>query len=300
MKKYLLNIVLFFSIVAVIDLLFGKAMDYMHLHAKGGVEKEMNDVCLNNQYDILIMGSSRAHHHYVPEIISDSLGMSCFNTGKDGNGIILMYGIYQMILNRYKPSLIIYDVAKGYDIYENPEDNNNTRYVSRLKPYCKEKGVEEVFRSLSWQEWYKTYSSLYRYNSISLTTARDFLVQRPYNIDGYDAHDQVMQYEPTQFEKEDSGIIDSLKIDYFEKFILSTKENNIALVCAISPRYRSVSSEKYRPVIDLCSRYDVPFFDCYGDTTISIHREFFKDASHMNNTGARLYSSLLARRIKMP
>ena len=65
-------------------------MDYMYFHAKGSSIREMNDVCLDNQYDVLIMGSSRAHHHYVPEIISDSLGLSCYNTGKDGNGIILV------------------------------------------------------------------------------------------------------------------------------------------------------------------------------------------------------------------
>jgi hypothetical protein len=134
MKNSISKIVLFFVIVAVIDICFGKGMDYMHAHAKGGITREMNDVCLNSQYEVLVMGSSRAHHHYVPEIFTDSLGISCYNTGKDGNGIILMYGIYQMVSNRYKPSLIIYDIAKGFDIYKNSIDKDNTRYVSLLKP----------------------------------------------------------------------------------------------------------------------------------------------------------------------
>lgn len=298
MKKYLLNIVLFFFIIAIVDILFGKSMDYMHFRAKGGGEKEMNDVCFNNRYDILVMGSSRAHHHYVPEIISDSLSMSCYNTGKDGNGIILMYGIYQLVMNQYKPLLIIYDVAKGFDIYENPEDQNNTRYVSRLKPFSNEPHIDEVFKLLSWQEWCKTFSSLYRFNSTSLATVRNYLFERPYNTDGFDALDQVMNYEPTTFETEDTGVLDSLKINFFKRFICSTKDNGIALICVLSPRYRPVSSERYKPIIDLCSEYKVPFLDYYGDTTLSVHREYFNDATHLNDLGARLFSSLLVQRLK--
>lgn len=298
MKKFILKILLFFSIVSTLDLLFGKGMDYMYFHAKGSSIREMNDVCLDNQYDVLIMGSSRAHHHYVPEIISDSLGLSCYNTGKDGNGIILMYGIYQMILDRYKPKLIIYDVAKGFDIYENPQDQNNTRYVSLLKPYARMPHVDKIFKSLSWQEWMKTYSNLYRYNSISLSTTRDYLFERPYNSDGYSRLVQTMDYEPTIFETEDSGVLDSLKIDYFEKFIQSVQENNSSLVCVLSPRYRSYTTERYEPIFNLCAKYDVLMLDYYADTTFSAHREYFKDPTHMNDNGARLFSAMLANRLK--
>lgn len=298
MKPYLLKIILFFAIVAVIDFGFGKGMDYMYIHAKGGEIREMNEVCLDNQYDILVMGSSRAHHHYVPSIISDSLGMSCYNAGRDGNGIILMYGMYQMVLDRYKPKLIIYDVAKGFDIYENPQDQNNTRYVSRLKPYARMPHIDKIFKSLTWQEWMKTYSSLYRYNSISLSTIRDYLFERPYNSDGYSKLVQTMDYEPTIFETEDSGVLDSLKIGYFEAFIQSVQDNNASLVCVLSPRYRSYTTEKYEPIFNLCAKYDVLMLDYYTDTTFSTHREYFKDPTHMNDNGARLFSAMLANRLK--
>lgn len=298
MKKSILNIVLFFAIVAIVDICFGKGMDYIHARAKGGTTREMNNICLHKQYDVIVMGSSRAHHHYVPEIISDSLGMSCYNTGIDGNGIILMYGIYQMILDRYKPSLIIYDLSKGFDLYENPIDQNNTRYVSMLKPYARRPKMDEIFKSLSWQEWVKTYFSLYCFNSITVTTIRDYLFERPFNVDGYEKETGVMNYEPTTSESEDSGILDSLKLFYFEKYLRSLRENHIPVVCVLSPRYRSESSWRFQPLFDLCTQYDVPVLDYYTDTTFSTHRELFKDATHMNDRGARLFTSQLVNDLK--
>ena len=61
---------------------------------------------LNSQ--ILIMGNSRAQHHYDPRIISDSLKMSCYNLGIDGGHSILLPNVLtEIILKRYTPKIII-------------------------------------------------------------------------------------------------------------------------------------------------------------------------------------------------
>ena len=39
--------------------------------------------------DLLVFGSSRANHHYVPEVFEDSLKLTFYNTGKDGSGIFI-------------------------------------------------------------------------------------------------------------------------------------------------------------------------------------------------------------------
>lgn len=294
MKKFIISIMVFFAIVAGVDWLFGKGMDYMYLHAKGGDSKEMNDVCLSNKYDVLVMGSSRARHHYVPQIISDSLGMSCYNTGKDGNGIILAYGIYQMATERYKPSMIIYDVTKVFDIYVNDEDQGNTRYVSMLKPYSRQSGIDDMFKSISYKEWIKTYSNLYRYNSSTFATISNYALNIPYNSDGYEKLVSVMNYEP-DYKEEPIEEIDSLKLWYFEKFIKDTKDKGISLVCVLSPRYNHFSSIRYEPISKLCQKYDIPFLDYYYEKDISTNRDLFRDASHLNDKGARAFTQIMIR-----
>lgn len=298
MKKFVINTILFFAIIAIIDLLFGYGLDYMYSHAKGGDAREMNDVCRDGQYDVIVMGSSRAQHHYVPEIIADSLSLSCYNTGKDGNGIVLMYGIYQMIKERYKPSFIVYDIAKGFDIYENELDQNDTRYVSLLKPYNKVLYVDEIFKSFSWQEWVKTWSSLYRFNSKTFSVATSFLFKVPYHNDGYVPLTGVMDYEPAVTEPKDSGVQDSLKINYFERFIRSTQTDGIPLICVISPTYGAASSERYLPIKKLCMRYGIPCFDYYTDGAFLGKKVLFKDATHLNDYGARLFTSLFVTDLK--
>ena len=72
-------------------------MDYVVKNIEVGGRGRDNYICDKSVDDILIFGSSRAVHHYNSSMIEDSLGMSCYNCGDDGNGIILSYGRLSMI-----------------------------------------------------------------------------------------------------------------------------------------------------------------------------------------------------------
>ena len=115
MKTYVLRILLFFGIVAVVDVAAGKVFHYLQANKAGGRTGAEYHACRESNEDIIILGSSRASHHYIPRIIEDGLGMTCFNAGQDGNGIILQYGRWKMISERYTPKMIIYDAL--CDIY---------------------------------------------------------------------------------------------------------------------------------------------------------------------------------------
>ena len=116
MKKFLIKTVLFFIIIAIIDVLSGKLFTCLVEHTKGGDNWRNNYICDGVNDDILIFGSSRALHHYNPVIISDSLNLSCYNCGQDGNGAILNEARYQLILQRHRPKVLIYDVIPGFDL----------------------------------------------------------------------------------------------------------------------------------------------------------------------------------------
>lgn len=298
MKKYIVNIILFFTIVLAIDFGFGKACDYMNAHAKGGETKQMYDLCMKDQYDILIMGSSRAHHHYVPQIIEDSLGMSCYNAGYDGNGVVLMYGIYQMILNRYQPQLIIYDVEQAFDLYEYKPDNNCTRYLTPQKPYFNQPGISQIFKDVSQEEYYKTYSGLCRYNSVTIPLMVDYVISRPMDAKGYSPMSGVMKKEPEKKERAEALTIDSLKLSYMNKFVKDVTERKIPLMVVVSPKYGVENSNELLPIKDICENDNVPFLDYYADSEFMKHKEWFKEPMHLNDEGARLFSKRIHQDIK--
>ncbi len=97
MKKYIVHILIFFTIVAVIDISVGLAGDYLVSHVKSGDAKRTNDLAMVDKHDVLILGSSRARHHYDTPFLSDTLGLDVYNAGYDGNGVVLAYGLLEMI-----------------------------------------------------------------------------------------------------------------------------------------------------------------------------------------------------------
>lgn len=288
MKKFLFRIALFFVAVAVIDVVFGVACKYLNAHVKGGEEKSRYYTCELSNEDVLIFGSSRAKHHYVPDIIEDSLGLTCYNTGEDGNGVILGYGILKMVVERYTPKLIIYDVC-GFDIYQ----DDNMKYLNLLKPYYDEFGIDSIFWKINPKTRFMMKSNLYRYNTTCLRLVGNYFHPLNNYPQGYSALYNTMDYEP---EIQGLEIVskDTLKIDFFEDFIHLTQEKGIQLICCVSPVYKvQFYDDYYKPIEELCERYGVPFYDFSIENEISKKRAYFQDRTHMNDSGARLYTNKL-------
>ena len=294
MKKYLIKIALFFVAVAIVDILFGTACQYMNSHSKGGGVKSRYYVCKESNEDVLIFGSSRAKHHYVPDVIEDSLGMTCYNAGEDGNGIIFSYGVLKMIKQRYSPKLIIYDVT-GFDIYE----DDNMKYLDLMKPFYFEQGIDSIFWSVEPKTRFMMLSNLYRYNTMCLRIVGNYLHPTTVYPKGYSALSKTMDYEPEN--KEEKVVsVDSLKIYYFDCFIRLAKNNDISLVCCCSTYYNaSFDDSKYEPVKQLCEIYDVPFLYLAADTELSQNKMYFSDRTHLNDRGARKFTEKLASVVKI-
>lgn len=246
---------------------------------------------MKDQYDVLVLGSSRAHHHYVPKIIEDSLGVTFYNAGYDGNGIIMMTGIYRMIIQRYQPKLIVYDVETDFDLFENKDDNNRTRYLAGLKPYYSQPGIPDIFKDVSNEEYYKMFSGLCRYNSVSVSLLMDCLTKRPMDNQGYSPLSGKMIEEPIKKKRVETPTTDSLKLQYMHDFIMDVSERGIPLILVASPKYGAVGSLDFEPIKEICDDYQVPFVDFYTDSVFMANKEWFKDREHLNDTGARIYTN---------
>lgn len=293
MKKFIVSIICFFVAIGVIDFCFGHIMDYMNSHAKGGGIAKRNYICCKANEEIMLFGSSRMAHHYVPSILTDSLKMTCYNCGQDGNGIILSYSYLQMILERQTPQIIIYDVS-SFDIYK----DDNLKYISLLKPYCENPKVMDIIKSVSATEEYKLKSSLYRYNSLCIRTVGSFLYNGSNYNGGFEPLYKQMNYEPDIIIQENADI-DLLKLCYLKKFIETCQHNDICLVFIVSPRYRSSTiSRQYKEVSVIADKYNVPFLDYTYVDSISDTKELFQDQTHMNINGATEFTKIIVDPIR--
>lgn len=301
-KTFVIKFVVFIILLFVSDRLAGVALRSLYLQAGDKFERE-NFMRDKMNADVIIMGSSKAAHNYMPSIIGDSLNMTTYNCGQRGNGIIYSYGRLATIYKRYTPKIIIYDVIKSYDI----EVNDNSRYLDFLKAdYGHNSTVDSLFYVFDKNSKYKMLLNCYQYNS----TICDLLIntvlknRSRFQKDGhFPFKGAKSDFVPSKIIDEKTVSkghieIDSLKILYLEK-LAKEKRRNCFLVFTISPSYKYVNPKDYAIVHDLCNHYCIPLLDYINDKRFLGKYDLFFDGSHLNEKGAKMYSSIVASDVEL-
>ena len=283
-------------IIVLIDLSFGFIMDNLRIHAKGGDTARAEYICNKTNEEILIMGSSRAAHHYIPSVLTDTLGLTCYNCGYDGCGSITAYGLLNILSQRYSPKAIIYEITPEFDYLK--ADKDNTKYLGPLKNYYDRAGIDSVFMTVSPTERWKMCSYMYRINSKSIQMITENIVKRNETIKGFHTKEISMSYEPIIDETHKELQYDDVKIKYLKGIISLCKKHEIKLVFSVSPSYKKTDSYVYAYAEDLAKVNKIPFITHYSDTMINRNKENFYDQVHMNMKGAQTFTKVFVGELK--
>jgi hypothetical protein len=92
--RFAVSIIILFLILLAFDRVGGAILRHYYFSQTSGSWYRTTYSIDSTRADILVFGSSRANHHYVPEVFEDSLNMSFYNTGQDGNLILNNYAIF--------------------------------------------------------------------------------------------------------------------------------------------------------------------------------------------------------------
>lgn len=297
MKKFITKFILLLVILFFVDRLTGHLFKYMQYHSKGGDTGRMIYIADSMNEDILIFGSSRAIHHYVPKVIEDSLQLSCYNCGRDGNGIIFSYGMYRLFRDRHSPKIIIYDIIDSFDLID---EGNNEKYLDWLRYFYDKPGIDSIFVDIDKSEKYKMMPQMRRYNRKFIQIASDYIRPQQSDIKGYRPLEGIMNYEPIENNtpSKKSIRIDENKLKYFKMLIKDCKERNTKLIFTVSPKYKGNEDNTYKIIQQLAKVENIPFFYHYNDTEISPNKKYFEDSFHMNKYGAEIYTKKIIHEIK--
>lgn len=247
--------------------------------------------------DVLILGSSRAMHHYDPDIIEDSLSMSCFNAGVDGQGILYHNAVLEVILNRYTPKIVILDVNS----YELNKSVKTYDLLGVLNPYVKRHpDLRKVVYLKSKFEKYKYISSVYPYNSL---LAR--IVMGNLNVQTKDVSENGFTAQPGiwdgELERDSFGIyeLDCNKKAALISLVEHCKANDIQLYMVYSPSYKKYLnvSPSHKYIEEICKRENIEFIS-FRNSASYMDNELFHDPDHLNDIGAAIFSKDLSHILK--
>lgn len=290
MAKYLKRAAAVVLTLIVLDLAFGLAMKYVANHAKGGDTYNLNYINRHFNASLAIFGSSRANHHYVSQVFEDSLGLSAYNCGVDGNGILLAYCFLNNIISEGKaPQVVIYDFFPEYDLYDN---GDHQKALTRIKPFYDIDGMKEIIDDLSENEYIKLHLGTYRYNSEFIQMLSDAVAPKQVVVKGYKPMQGTMA---TDFVKADNGtkpVIDPVKVKYLNKFIELCSRHSITLVFVTSPVFNGSNGDNLK-LLRLYGGNDLSLIEMSDHPRFLHNKDLFVDTQHMNSAGAELFSSML-------
>ena len=304
-KKVLIGLVSIIVLLVAADWAVGTWSEKMYYKSKYGMYRRQIYVMKEANEDLLIMGSSRAAHHYVPQILEDSLGMTCYNAGSDGECIYYHYCLLASMIERgHMPKVVVYEVMNLDADVSKISSFTLDAALERLAPhYGESASVDSLFALNGWKERVKLLSKTYRYNSKLVQTIKCNYIPWPEDR-GYEALTGKMNVELTNQELSKSKSasknvpdIEDGKLDYMEKFVSLCKTNNIKLVMCFSPYYQTKPSKSVFMIRDIAQRYGYPFYEFSTDKDFE-DPELFQDVMHLNDTGARLYTNKIIKLIK--
>jgi hypothetical protein len=258
-------------------------------------------ICDSVTSDILILGTSRAEHHYNAQMISDSLGIPCYNAGEEGCGIVLAYGRLLLLLERYTPNAIIYDVTPGFDYLDMGHDIHNN--LKRLKQNYDRRGIDSIFWDIDSNERYKMISILYRHNSSFLMDIIEYFFgfhpakwTKGFSAFNGEMDNMKVQKDEIIYDSSEGYKYDSLKISYLNKFLDKTKDINVVFV--MSPWWTNIDTLVLGPIKDICTKRNIELIDFSNNPKYIHHNEFFKDGAHLNARGADEFTRDLIHELK--
>jgi hypothetical protein len=250
--------------------------------------------------DILIVGSSRADHHYVPLQLKDSIekyshkDFSIYNAGQHNQGFNYFLCVIESALQRHTPKVIILDVENLSLI------DSETFQTKALRPYIdinpivkselsKVKGKEALFLK----------SNLYDFNGQLLQIVLN-------TTDKSTDSNSLYGYAPLleTFDARTYGGEKALSYDFktninpmpkedFERIISLCHNKDIRLIVCISPNYglQEHNNMSYITIHSLCQKNNVPFIDMENDKFFDTKPYLFYDPNHLNSRGAVIFTS---------
>lgn len=287
MKRSIKYILIFVVLFFILDFITGLVMERIFPEITFGTYGKVNK-SLCAEEEILIFGSSRAQHHYDPEIIINETGMSCYNTGMGGYGLFYNYALLNELVAKHKPKIVILDLSSNVIV-----DPKSFLKLNIFMPYYFDYlSFSEIMKLDPDFSRFKTIFKTYVYNSTLYDYIRTAI---PHDNQGNGYRGLLPKLDTTTFKPmrlSPHETFGNIKKTYLNKFINTAIQHNIRLICIVSPTYEKfdVHNRIIGEMERIIKAKDVEFYDYSDFDKLYKKPEYFKDQLHMNVHGVEIFS----------
>ena len=285
--------VFFILLIITADWFVGFILAHLYKRSEDITISKIRYTLYETEEDVLIFGSSRAQHHYIPDILVEGTNSTSFNCGLGGQPLAFSLVQISETLRRYKPQTIILDVTPDFRF-----DLDSDPRLKTLGPYYKTDTLvkEILLDNGSKLEKLKFLSSIYPYNGMLADIVLAYIYVPDVSIKGY-IPSPPGTIDPNWLPEEDSA--DNQEIPrkqemYLNRIAEICNKDDINLWIIISPLYRTtVEEQKISSQIKVfAENNNIHLID------FSLHDEFsdyqlFKDHLHLTTSGAEKFTIMV-------
>lgn len=270
--------------------------------------RKWNDIhASENQYDVIIMGSSRAYCSYNPAVIDSITNTNTYNMGTGAQNVIESYYYLKELLRFQKPNYVVFETFLPSFISQPDHFNvlTNAKFMS-------EKGKNDmILGDFKGQATLNFFFPIMKYKyrfrkqlMVSAGVEGNEIQDNPTWIKGYLYSSKVVDSSQVKnFGKVETFENVNVSTEYAKKYIGLLRElceeYGVKLIGVRAPyppsrmaQMASDSTNEYFTV--LYASYDIPFYDFNYDSNTQYSDFDFTDSHHMNYYGANKVSADLA------
>jgi len=275
--KILLSILI---LLAVLDWVYTSV--YLHSTNRGKVDYIFNSKARN--YDVVILGSSRANNHFVSQLFEDK-GLKTFNYGMSGAHLFEASLMLKLMAERhYKIKNVIIEADLGLC-----NEKQSEAIAAKFLPYIHHSEI--IKKHFSDQKDFNAlyYIPFYRYVDfdalIGFREMYNTAIHKPNNtLDHLGYH--PLGHKPGNM-KNDLTPLKPIRNKYYEEIKQICKENNYHLIAVMTPMCSNVKG------MDYFEKANKIYPEIYNLENVVQGDQYFSSCGHLNDTGARMFTKIV-------
>ena len=287
MKKFITLVVkiLLTLLVLLVVLDWGYTSVYLHSRNRGKVEKVFNSKA--KKYDVVILGSSRANNHFVPELF-EKKGLKTFNYGMSGAHLFEASLLLKLMAERhYKIKTVILEADLGLC-----NEKESDAIAAKFLPFIHQSEIIKAhFSKLeNFNDLY--YIPFYRYIDfdalIGFREMYNTATGKPTNIlDHLGYH--PLGHKPGNM-KNDIRALKPIRNKYYEEITQICKANHYNLITVMTPMCSNVKG------MDYFEKANKIYPEIHNLENVVQGDHYFSSCGHLNDTGARIFTKIVIER----